>query len=338
VGTVIATILLAAVLDMRDDLIPADCRDAPWPGEVTRDEAAVKIAFFGAGNMGAPMALNLLRAGHEVRVFNRTRARVEALAQVGAMVAESAPDAVEGADVAITMLADDQAIRDSMFASVPPKGAAIDTLRKRAIHMCTSTISVALSKELAREHGARGQAYVAAPVLGRPDAAADKKLWVIAGGAREDIERCRPLMDAIGRGVSIMGEQPWQANMTKIAANFMLASMLEAMGEAVALVRKSSMDPHAFVEVLNSLFNSPVYANYGRIIADRRFEPAGFRLTLGLKDVGLALEAGQDTAVPLPLGSLIRDHYLSAVAQGLRDADWSALAEVAARNAGLRTG
>jgi 3-hydroxyisobutyrate dehydrogenase-like beta-hydroxyacid dehydrogenase len=204
--------------------------------------------------------------------------------------------------------------------------------------MGTSTISVELSKELAREHGARSQAYVAAPVLGRPDAAAGKKLWVMAAGAREDIERCHPLIDAIGRGVSIMGDQPWQANITKIAANFMLASMLEAMGEAAALIRKSGMDPHAFVEVLNSLFNSPVYANYGRIIADRKFEPAGFRLTLGLKDVGLALEAGQDAAVPLPLGSLIRDHYLSAIAHGLQDADWSALAEVAARNAGLTTG
>jgi 3-hydroxyisobutyrate dehydrogenase-like beta-hydroxyacid dehydrogenase len=160
----------------------------------------------------------------------------------------------------------------------------------------------------------------------------------MAAGAREDIERCHPLIDAIGRGVSIMGDQPWQANITKIAANFMLASMLEAMGEAAALIRKSGMDPHAFVEVLNSLFNSPVYANYGRIIADRKFEPAGFRLTLGLKDVGLALEAGQDAAVPLPLGSLIRDHYLSAIAHGLQDADWSALAEVAARNAGLTTG
>jgi len=298
----------------------------------------VRIAFFGAGNMGAPMALNLLRAGHEVRVFNRTRARVEALAQAGAFVAESATDAVEGADAAITMLANDQAVRNMMFASVPPKGAPIDVLRKGAIHMGTSTISVALSKELAREHGARGHAYVAAPVLGRPDAAAEKRLWVMAAGAREDIEHCRPLIDAIGRGVSIMGDQPWQANLTKIAANFMLASMLEAMGEAAALIRKSGMDPHAFVEVLNALFNSPVYANYGRIIADRRFEPAGFRLALGLKDVGLALEAGQDAAVPLPLGSLIRDHYLSAIAHGLQDADWSALAEVAARDAGLKAG
>jgi 3-hydroxyisobutyrate dehydrogenase-like beta-hydroxyacid dehydrogenase len=201
--------------------------------------------------------------------------------------------------------------------------------------LCTSTISVALSKTLAQEHAGREQGYVAAPVLGRPDAAAERKLWIIVAGSSDQIERCRPLIEALGRGVSIMGDQPWQANITKIAANFMLASMLEAMGEAFALLRKTGVDPHAFVQVLNALFNSPVYLNYGQIIADRRFVPAGFRLGLGLKDVGLALEAAQDAAVPMPLASLVRDHYLSAIAHGHENADWSAVAEVVAHYAGL---
>jgi len=289
----------------------------------------VKVAFFGAGNMGEPMALNLLRAGHEVSVYNRTREKVASLATAGAHIADSPAAAVNGADAAITMLANDQAVRDTML------GSAIGALPPGAVHMCTSTISVAFSKELAAEHAARGQGYVAAPVLGRPEAAASKQLWVMAAGPKDQLERCRPLMDAIGRSVSVMGEHPWQANLTTIAANFMLASMLEAMAESSALVRKSGMDVHTYFEVLNGLFNSPVYANYGKIIAGRRFDPTGFRLTLGMKDVGLALEAASGESVPMPLASLIRDHYLDAIAHGRGDADWSALAEVAARCAGI---
>jgi 3-hydroxyisobutyrate dehydrogenase-like beta-hydroxyacid dehydrogenase len=275
------------------------------------------------------MALNLLRAGHQVTVYNRTREKVASLATAGARIADSPAAATNGVDAAITMLANDQAVRDTML------GAAIHALPAGAVHMCTSTISVAFSKELAAAHAARGQGYVATPVLGRPEAASSKQLWIMAAGPKDQLDRCRPLMDAIGRGVSIMGEQPWQANLTKIAANFMLASMLEAMAESSALVRKSGMDMHAFIEVLNAIFNSPVYANYGKIIADRRFDPAGFRLTLGMKDVGLALEAASGESIPMPLASLIHDHYLDAVAHGRGDADWSALAEVAARCAGI---
>ncbi|HVB98647.1 MAG TPA: NAD(P)-dependent oxidoreductase [Candidatus Dormibacteraeota bacterium] len=290
----------------------------------------MKIAFFGAGNMGEPMALNLMRAGHEITVFNRTPAKAAALENAGAKVAKAPAEALQEAEVAITMLADDQALRDTLLAS-----DAIRALPRGAIHMGCSTISVALSKQLEREHARRGQGYVAAPVLGRPDAAAEKKLWVLAAGPREQVERCRPLMEAIGRGISVVGEQPWQANVTKIAANFMIASVLETLGEAFALVRKSGMDPHAFLAVMNPFFNSPIYTNYGRIIADGQFEPAGFRLQLGLKDVNMALAAAQDAASPLPLASLIRDHLLSAIAHGREDADWSALTEVIARNAGL---
>lgn len=290
----------------------------------------MNITFFGLGNMGEPMARNLLRAGHELTVFNRTRAKVAALEREGAAVADSPAQAVARADVLITMLADDRALRDTLFS-----GGAIDALPRSAVHMSASTISVAFSKTLAGEHGARGQGYVAATVLGRPEAAAAGKLWVMAAGPKAQVARCRPLMEAIGRGISVMGEEPWQANLSKIAANFMLSSLLESLGEAFALVRKSGLDPHAFLEVLNEVFASPVYASYGGKIADRSFEPAGFRLKLGLKDVGLALESAQDSAVPMPLASLVHDHYLSAVANGLQDSDWSALAKVSAWEAGL---
>jgi 3-hydroxyisobutyrate dehydrogenase-like beta-hydroxyacid dehydrogenase len=289
------------------------------------------IAFLGAGNMGEPMARNLLRAGHQLRIFNRTRARAAPLEQAGAAVAASASDAVRGADVLITMLANDDAVRETLLGAP----AAIDALGRDAIHISASTISVRLSKELAREHERRGQLFVAAPVLGRPEAAAAKRLWIIAAGPRAAIDRCAPIFDAVGRGVSVVGEQPWQANVAKIAVNFTLAAAIEAMGEATALMRKSDVEPRVFMEVLNALFGSPVYENYGRMIADRAFEPAGFRVALGLKDVSLALDASHDAAVPMPIAGVLRDQFLSAIAHGLEDADWSAVSETSARNAGL---
>jgi len=295
------------------------------------NEAYMTIAFLGAGNMGEPMARSLLRAGHQLRVFNRTRARAAPLEEAGARVASSVSEAVRGADVLITMLANDDAVRETLLGAP----GAIDALGGDAIHISTSTISVRLSKELAREHARRGQSFVAAPVLGRPDAAAEKRLWIIAAGAPATIDRCMPIFDALGRGLSVVGEQPWQANVAKIAVNFTLAAALEAMGEATALIRKSDVEPRVFIEVLNALFGSPVYKNYGRMIADRAFEPAGFRLALGLKDVDLALDASRDAAVPMPMAGVMRDQFLGAIAVGLEDADWSAVSEIAARNAGL---
>jgi len=295
----------------------------------------VKIAFLGVGHMGLPMALDLLRAGHELRIFNRTPQRATALQQAGAFLASSPAEAVEGVEVAVTMLANDQAVRETIMEPGSSGLAAIDVLPRNAIHMCTSTISVALSRKLTREHALRGQGYVASPVLGRPEAAAQAHLWVMAAGRRDHIERCRPVMTAFSRGISVVGTEPWQANLTKLAANFMTASMLEAFGEAFALVRKSDMDPHAFLEIVNALFASPMYSTYGRIVADQKFEPAAFRLTLGLKDIHLVLEAARDAAVPMPLAGLLRDHFLNAVAHGREGADWSAVAEVPAWNAGI---
>lgn len=283
--------------------------------------------------MGAAMALNLIRAGHEVIVYNRTRDKAETLAKAGARVADSPADAARGREVVITMLANDQAVREIMLEG--GQNAAIHGMERGAVHMSSSTISVALSKQLAEEHATRGQGYIAAPVLGRPDSAAEKKLWIVAAGPPQHIERCRPLMEAMGRGISIVGDQPWRANLVKLAMNFLLASMLEALGEAFALVHKSEVDEHQFLEIVNAVFSSPVYANYGRIIAEKKFEPAGFRLRLGLKDVNLALEAAGDSAVPMPFASVLRDRYLTAIANGRGEADWAAIAEVAAKAAGL---
>ncbi len=281
--------------------------------------------------MGSGMARNLLRAGHEVSVFNRSRQKAEAFASEGASVAGSPAAACRECDAALTMLSDDAALEqvvngeDGIAAGLPP-GAA---------HLSCSTISTALARRLAALHAEKGQGYLSTPVFGRPEAAEAKKLLVIAAGAPDLIERFRPLFDAIGRQTFVPGGEPWQANALKLCGNFMIASMLETFGEAFATMRKAGVDPHLFLDTMNALFASPVYANYGKLVADRKFEPAGFALRLGYKDARLVLETAHECASPMPIASLIRDHLLSALAQGHGELDWSAVSQVSARNAGL---
>jgi 3-hydroxyisobutyrate dehydrogenase-like beta-hydroxyacid dehydrogenase len=291
----------------------------------------MKAAFIGLGKMGSGMARNLLRAGHQLTVYNRSREKAEAFAPDGARVAASPADACRDAEVAITMLSDDAALEAVVFGE---DGIAA-ALPQGAVHISSSTISTALARRLDAGHSRRGQHYLSVPVFGRPEAAESKKLLVVAAGQADVIDRCRPLFDAMGRQTFIAGAEPWQANAVKLCGNFMLASMLETFGEAYATMRKSNVDPHLFLEVMNALFGSPVYANYGRIVADQKFEPAGFALKLGLKDVRLVLETAEACASPMPLASLIRDHLLSAVAQGQAELDWSSVSRVIARNAGL---
>lgn len=277
------------------------------------------------------MARNLLRAGHHVAVYNRTRDKAEALAAGGARVAVSPSDACRDSDAVITMLADDAALEHVVFGE---NGIAA-ALSKGSTHISSSTISTALSRRLAVEHAAHGQGYLSVPVFGRPEAAEGKKLLVVAAGPHELVERYRPLFDAIGRQTFVAGVEPWQANALKLCGNFMIASMLETFGEAFATLRKAGVEQHLFLEVMNSLFNSPVYANYGRFIADGKYEPVGFALRLGLKDVRLVLQTAEESASPMPIASLVRDQMLSAMANGQAEQDWASVAKVAARNAGL---
>jgi 3-hydroxyisobutyrate dehydrogenase-like beta-hydroxyacid dehydrogenase len=296
----------------------------------------MRVGFIGLGNMGGPMARNLMRAGHQLTVFNRSRQRAEALGGEGARVADSPADAVADADALITMLSDDRAVRSVLLHGTDGQAPAIDALAPGAIHMSCSTISVECSKELERAHDALRQSYIAAPVIGRAEAAREGTLWIIAAGAVEPIERCRPLMEALGRGVSVVGPEPWQANLTKIGVNFMLASLIESFGEVYALMEKSGLDARHFLDVLNNgAFRSPVYANYGQRIAERQYQPAGFALELGLKDARLALEAAEAVHVPMPLAGILRDHYLQALASGQGQLDWSAVAEISRQNAGV---
>jgi 3-hydroxyisobutyrate dehydrogenase-like beta-hydroxyacid dehydrogenase len=291
----------------------------------------MKIGFIGLGHMGSGMAHNLLRAGNEVTVYNRTREKAEALSKNGAQLADSPADACRGAEAVFTMLADDAALEHLVFGE---NGIATG-LEKNAVHISNGTISTALARRLAAEHSQRGQGYLSAPVFGRPEAAADRKLLVVVAGQPELAERFGPLFDAVGRQTFIVGAEPWQANALKLCGNFMIASMLESFAEAFATLRKAGVPPQAFLEVMSTLFGSPVYSNYGRIIVGDKFEPAGFALRLGLKDVRLVLQTAEECASPMPLASLIRDQLLSAMAHGQAEQDWASLAKVAARHAGL---
>jgi 3-hydroxyisobutyrate dehydrogenase-like beta-hydroxyacid dehydrogenase len=291
----------------------------------------MNIAFIGLGQMGTGIARNLLRAGHRVTAYNRTREKAEALAADGALVAASPADACRDADAAMTMLSDDAAVEQTVTAA---NGIAA-ALPASAAHLSCSTISTALARRLALVHAARGQGYLSTPVFGRPDAAEAKKLLVVAAGAPDLLQRFAPLFDAIGRQTFLAGAEPWQANAVKLCGNFMLASMLETFGEAFATLRKAGIDPHLFLDTMNALFASPVYAGYGRVIADQQFAPAGFAVPLGLKDVRLVLETAQECASPMPIASLVRDQLLSALAQGQAELDWASVSRVSARSAGL---
>jgi 3-hydroxyisobutyrate dehydrogenase-like beta-hydroxyacid dehydrogenase len=293
----------------------------------------MKIAFLGLGNMGSHMARNLHRASYSVTVWNRTAAKAEALRAEGIAVARSVAEAAKGADIAITMLADDHAVSSAVLA---PDGIA-DTLAQGSIHVSMSTISVALSQELANEHQQRGQHYVSAPVFGRPEAAAAAKLVIAAAGQPADIERCQPIFDAVGQRTFIIGPKPEMANVVKLAGNFLICSVIESLGEAIALTRKYGIEPHEFVDLLTStLFSAPVYKTYGGLIADERYQPAGFKLRLGLKDVRLMQAAADSAEVPMPLLSVVHDNAIAAIGRGMEDLDWSSLARLAAENAGLK--
>jgi len=291
----------------------------------------MRLAFIGLGRMGSAMARNLLRAGHSVTVYNRSRQKAESLAAEGAQIAGTPSEACRDCDAVLSMLADDSAVDSVTFGA---DGLA-SSLGPNAIHISCSTIGTAMARRLASEHAARGQGYLSAPVFGRPEAAAAKKLVVVTAGDTAKIERCRPVFDAIGRQTFVAGAEPWQANAVKLCGNFMIASLLETFGEAFATMRKAGVDPHLFLDTMNALFGSPVYALYGSIIADERFDPAGFALKLGLKDVRLVLQTAEECASPMPLASLVRDHLLSAMAQGQENLDWASISRVIARSAGL---
>ena len=290
----------------------------------------MKIGFIGLGRMGSAMAANLLQAGHDVTVFNRSPEKLRPLIELGAHAAASTADACRG-ELVVTMLADDTAVADVAFKSE----GIVNVLPQDAIHLSMSTISVALSKRLNEAHAGAGQQFVAAPVFGRPDAAAAAKLYIVAAGSPAAVRTCQPLFDVLGQKTFPIGTEPSSANLVKLSGNFLLAAAIEALGEAIALVDKADIDPSVFVDLLtSSIFNAPAYKTYGGLIAESQFEPAHFAAPLGFKDINLALAAAETLRVPMPLGSLLHDRFLRLLAAGGERLDWAAIGGLAARDAG----
>jgi 3-hydroxyisobutyrate dehydrogenase-like beta-hydroxyacid dehydrogenase len=290
----------------------------------------MKVGFIGLGQMGSGMAANLLKAGHDVIVYNRTPAKAEALIAQGAIAATSIAETCWG-DAVITMLANDDAVESVVLG---PDGV-ITNLPASGLHISCSTISVALSERLTAEHGQAGQHFVAAPVFGRPDVAAAGQLFVVAGGEPAAVEAATSLLDAIGQKTFVVST-PKAANLVKLSGNFLTASVIEAMGEALALIAKGGVDQRHYLDILtSSLFTAPAYKIYGGLIASGAFEPAGFAAPLGQKDIRLVLAAADDLRVPMPLASLLRDRFLTLMANGGDRLDWSAIGSLAAVDAGM---
>ena len=294
----------------------------------------MQIAFIGLGNMGANIAANLLRARHDVAIWNRTAGKSRPLAEAGATVADSPRAAAAGRDVVFTMLADDAAL-DAVLAG--DNGIAAG-LKPGALHVSMSTISVAAADRIAAAHRTRGQRFLCAPVFGRPQAAADAKLFVLAAGDSANLETAKPLFSVISQRVFYLGDTPSAASLVKLCGNFMILAAIEAMGEAMALAEKGGVARHQLLEVLTgTLFDAPAYRVYGPILAEGRFKPAGFAAPLGLKDMRLASQSADSLRVPMPLLSILRDHLLQTIAQEGDDVDWSAIGLAIKKNAGIQT-
>ena len=292
----------------------------------------MKVGFIGLGHMGAAMAANLARAGHDVRIFNRTPGRAGALIELGAHEATSVAAACD-AEAVITMLADDDAV--AQVAS--GEAGLIAHLPRDSIHLSMSSISVALSQRLTRAHAQAGQRYVAAPVFGRPAMAAAGKLFIVVAGDPATIEACQPLFRVMGQKTIPISTEPSAANLVKLSGNFLTAAAIEAMGEAIALIGKAGIDREAYIELLTAtVFNAAPYTIYGPLIAQGTFEPAAFAAPLAYKDVRLALAAAESLRVPMPLGSLLHDRLLRLLVAGGEHLDWAALGGLATQDAAAR--
>ncbi|WP_448575817.1 NAD(P)-dependent oxidoreductase [Thermomicrobium sp.] len=288
------------------------------------------IGFVGLGNMGRGMVESLLRAGHRVVVWNRTSERADELVARGA---ERAATPFEAAEVGVvfTMLADDAATE----AVVAGPHGILAGLPRDGIHVASSTLSVRYSAELAERHRTRGQHYVAAPVFGRPDAAAQGALRLVIAGQPGAIARLQPAFAALGSQQFVIGERPEQAHAVKIAGNFLILSLVELLSEAFVLADKAGVSRERFFEVASAVFSSPLVDRYGRALLEQRFQPPGFRLMLGLKDIRLALELAEATHTPLPIADLVRQHALEAMARGQAELDFASLLRVVEAHAGL---
>lgn len=284
----------------------------------------MKVALIGLGNMGLPIAENILKSGHKLVIYNRTASKLQSLVEKGAEMAVSPADAAQKATIVFTILSDDKAAEAVVYGE---KGI-ISGLPKDGIHVSVSTLSVELAKKLEEDHQKNSQAFVSCPVLGRPDAAAAAALRLLVAGPKQAREKIMPVLNELGKDIFVVGEKGHLANVVKLGNNFLIVSMLEALSEAFVFVEKYGIKADAFLEIANTLFASPVYQNYWKIMVEERFEEAGFKLALGLKDVNLMLEAAHNAKISLPTAEIAKKHYEEGIEQGWSDLDWAAIVKL----------
>ena len=293
------------------------------------------IGFIGLGSMGSAMAANVQKAGIEMRVYNRTSEKAKALVEKGAVQADTPAGAAQTGGIVVTMLTNDQAVEEMAFG----ENGFGEVLGEGGVHVSMSTISPELSRRLAERHAALGTQYVAAPVFGKPDAAAAQKLWIATSGPETAKARVRPVLEVMGQGVYDFGEDAGAANVVKLCGNFLLGAAIEAMGEAFTLAQKNGVSRQSVYELFTStLFACPVYQNYGKLIAAEHYQPIGAIPSLIRKDFGLLLQEAKTSHVPMPLASLVHDRLTAMVARGREDRDWAGFAQEVSDSAGLKNG
>lgn len=281
----------------------------------------MKIGVIGLGNMGLPMAQNMLQAGHQLVVYNRTTSKAKPLVAKGARLARTPAEAARETGLVFTILSDDKSTEEIVFG----QDGILEGLEEGGIHVAVSTISVDCAQKLSKAHSEQGQQFVSATVLGRPDAAASAALRLIVAGPEKARKQIWPVLEVVGQNIFVVGDEGYLSNVAKLGNNFLIVAMLEALSEVLILVEKYGIEPKQFLEIVNTLFASPVYQNYGNIIAERKFEPAGFKMNLGLKDVELMLSAADQVSAPLPLANLVKEHYSEGILRGWENLDWAAL-------------
>lgn len=292
----------------------------------------MKVGFIGLGRMGQVIAARVLGDGHDLTVYNRTAEKAAALGKAGATVAQSVAEAAKGREVVITMLADDAALKAVSLG----QGGLIEAMPEGAVHMAMGTHGVDATRDIAASHAKAGRLFLAVPVLGRPNVAAEGQLGLVPAGPPEAIARCKPLLEVMGRRVFDAGPAAESAAAIKLANNFVLGCAMEVMGEAFALVRKYGVEPAVFNDVLtDGLFACPAYKIYAEIIAEEAYHRIGINALLGLKDARLALKAAEAVGVPLPSGEVWRDRLVGAIDNGDGEKDWSVVALEQARHSGL---
>lgn len=290
------------------------------------------IGFVGLGNMGQPLASNLLQDGYRLRVYNRTPEKMQRLVAQGAQPVSQPGEVAEPGLIVITMLADDQALESIVLGD----SGILQRLRPGGIHVSMSTVSPTTARKLAQQHAAHGSAYVAAPVFGRPNAVAARQISICLSGPQAARERVLPILNGLSHGVFVFGDDPGAANVAKLAGNFLIVAAIEAMAEAFTLAEKNGISSAAVADLLGqTLFACPIYKNYGAAIVQQRYQPAGFKLALGLKDIDLVLQTAAASKMPMPLASMLHDRLMAALAKGRAELDVAALALNAAEDAGL---